>query len=751
MRKLALLLLTAILVSQVSFANPANRAAIQMPQPDGSMLSLRLVGDEHYHFNTTNDGYTVMLNDRGAYVYARLEGEHLAATQILAHDADSRGLDEIAFLEATPKFLTDRAEVANTNMRRAPQRVDMSNFDFENFRGVVILIDFTDKKFTPEDPQAFYTNLFNTEGMTSFYDPYLKRDVSCFGSVHDYFNDQSNGAFAPQFDVYGPYHGRYTKNGVQYDALSTDAYTRHNSIFQNALKDADPDIDFTKYNSNGDKRVDMVFFLVAGYAKSYPGNNEGYLWPHASNLYLYSIDLDGLWMDRYASSTELFGSEHYTYTVSMEGIGTACHEFSHVLGLPDIYDTDYEESGGESHHPGGWDIMAGGGDYDNGRAPVGYTFFERYSLGWANAQTITRRGTYTLNPGITSREGYILRTDVNGEFFTIENRQKTGWDTNLPGHGMIVTRVDSTDTKVWSNNTLNCDPTHNYFQMLRAGNTSTGDLDSDPFPGSTGNPIISNETFPSLMTWGGYENKFNLMNITEADGIITFDVVRDNTTPVLFEDFEDMAANSSTTDANVEGNFASWTFNGAGVRAPGAANATDEHSAMLKIATQLYTVTPVYYNINLLGFKAYNNTNRNPAKYRLEYSIDGGNTWTVAMAGNGQVAAEVPGKSRAMCYWPLDLKNNQGSLFRITQVGGMSATYIDDITIYYTGKEGGPDLFVPGDVNGDNEVNIADVNAIIDVILNGSSDASLMQRADVDLDKEVSISDINALIDMILK
>ena len=170
------------------------------------------------------------------------------------------------------------------------------------------------------------------------------------GSVCDYFSDQSDGVFEPQFDVFGPYHAQYTSNGVKYDAVAADADKRHNTIFQNALKEADADIDFTKYNSNGDKRVDMVFFLVAGFASSTQGNNSGYLWPHASNLYMYSINLDGLWMDRYASSTELYGAENYLYSVCVEGIGTACHEFSHVLGLPDFYDTDYADGGGHSHN-----------------------------------------------------------------------------------------------------------------------------------------------------------------------------------------------------------------------------------------------------------------------------------------------------------------------------------------------------------------------------------------------------------------
>jgi hypothetical protein len=148
--------------------------------------------------------------------------------------------------------------------------------------------------------------------------------------------------------------------------------------------------------------------------------------------------------------------------------------------------------------------------------------------------------------------------------------------------------------------------------------------------------------------------------------------------------------------------------------------------------------------------KAYNTAPRGSAKFTLEYSIDGGVKWEKAYTPTGLDGCEIPAKINAMCYWALDLKNNQGTLLRFTQTRGQNNAYIDDIMVYYTGEEGGPDLFTRGDVNGDSEVNIADINSLIDLILGGSMDAETMKRADVDADSEVGISDINALIDLIL-
>jgi len=742
MKKLIASLLLAGLVSANALAIPARPAMYPMPQPDGTMVTVKLIGDEFYHYNTTSDGYTIMLNDDGAYVYAKLDGQRLAPTGVLAHDEGKRSAAELQLLSATPKYLVDAADVDQAHVRRAKRNVDLSNFDFSKFRGLVILIDFSDVKFRSDNPSQYYFDLFSSEELDSYYDPVTDRDVSILGSVRDYFNDQSDGEFNPPFDVYGPFTSNYKAS--QCNSLSK-------TIFTNALRVANSTVDFTKYDNNNDGKVDMVYFLVAGYASSTSGNNSGYLWPHASNLSRYNLSYDGKKIDRYASSCELYGAEAYPSTVTVEGIGTVCHEFTHVLGLPDFYDTDYEKGGGQSHDPGGWDVMAGGNDYDHGRMPVGFSLFERYALGWAKAKNITATGQYTLNPVNTHREGYILRTPVDGEFFVLENRQKTSWDTYLPGHGMLVTRVDSTNVGVWTANKLNVDPTRNYFELLRAGNTRSGDLSSDPFPGTSSNPMITNETSPSLTTWEGYANDFNLVGISENDGIISFTVVDDGYIQQLVEDFEGMPVSTGTTDTDVKGVFATWSFNKCGVRAPGEDKASGENSVMMKMPSHFYMTTPIYYNSFMASLTVYN-SGAYAAKYSLETSVDDGATWIKAMGANGQNSVEVPAKTTRECYWNLNTSNHKPVLFRIGQVGGNknAATYVDNFRVFYTGKEGGPVDYPVGDVNGDMEIGIADVNAVLDIILGGEADPDTTVRADVNGDGEVGIADANAVLDLIL-
>jgi hypothetical protein len=362
-----------------------------------------------------------------------------------------------------------------------------------------------------------------------------------------------------------------------------------------------------------------------------------------------------------------------------------------------------------------------------------------------------------LNPVNTSREGYILRTPVNKEFFTIENRQRTGWDSYIPGHGMIVTRVDSTNASVWANNKVNCNPDHNYFEMLRAGNSTSGDSSSDPFPGTSGNVMITNETTPNLTTWSGQPNDFLITGIAEKNGVITFNVLSEESLKTIVEDFESMPVTTTTAEKGVEGAFATWDFTKCGVRAPGEDKANGENSVIMKLPSTFCSITPVYYNFYMASLTVFN-TSSTVTKITLEYSVkdnsEGKPIWVTAPCSSGDTIAEAPVRSKSTLYWILDLKNNQPAKFRIYERAGhkTAATYADDFTLYYTGEEGGPDQDIPGDVNGDGEISISDINAIIDVLLGGSANnADLQRRADVNGDGEVSISDINAVIDILLK
>lgn len=524
-------MLTIMTISMM--AVPANRKAVNVTQPDGTTVTIQLLGDEWQHFNTTTDGYSVVKNQQGFYVYAEKKNGELKATQMVAHNAQERKANEQAFLQNMKKYQAPDMTPAIANMKGrveaiGAQRRAQGNraTNYENFKGLIVLIQYNDKEFSREDYPTVINDMVNQQNYTGF------DNNQRTGSVRDYFTDNSEGKFQPQFDVVGP----YTVNYSQYDAnMNGDKCSK---ILVDALNQADADVNFKNYDGDSNGAVDLVFFILAGNGANYGGNDENLWWPHRSviideekyntgkNPYIYK---DGVLLWDYASSTELCGYTTNPQTVFIDGIGTICHEFSHVLGLPDFYDTNYEEDG-ESVTPGDWSLMASGNYLNNGFTPVGYSLYERYLVGFTDKpEGISQPGNYTLEPLYNNQKGYWLNTPEPKEFFILENRQRSQfkWDAYLPGDGMLVHHVDRSNDGIWQANKVNADPEHNYYVLLRAGGGSTSSA-SDPFPGSKKVHELTNASTPyNLKTWTGKDNQFGVFNIQNTlDGNITFTIDR---------------------------------------------------------------------------------------------------------------------------------------------------------------------------------------------------------------------------------
>lgn len=504
-------------------AVPAHRGVAQVRQPDGSYVTLQLHGDEWMNYHTTDDGYSVVKDQLGYYVYAQLNGECLEPTHHVAHNMTHRSVSEQKWLEGVQKYQVpaiselsmqnkakeQKRRAAMLNKRRAGQ------YDYKNFLGLVILVEFNDRSFSRSDYGEVINDMLNMPNYKGYDN---SRYGKFTGSVRDYFVDNSMGEFEPHFDVVGPVKVNYS----QYDPHQMDFVEMINN---DALIEADRTVDFRKYDADQDGIVDMVYFVYAGLGSNMVGNDERLVWPHAGYVFFNNdyITFDDVYMGNYACSTELYGTEQ---GYILDGIGTFCHEFSHVLGLPDLYDTDYEESGGLSHDPEIWSLMAGGCYENYARTPVGYSLYERYSVGFTMPEVINTEGKKRLNPLPLFNKGYRINTEVENEFFLLENRQPSlfRWDAYLPGHGLLVFRVDSTNTVMWEANIANVNPRHNYFVMIRAGNDS-GATDSDPFPGSKNVTELDNFTKPAnLLTWGGKKAQWGLYNIVEQGNVIKFEV-----------------------------------------------------------------------------------------------------------------------------------------------------------------------------------------------------------------------------------
>ncbi len=504
MKRIKLTYLLLLLSFSSLFAVPAFKGVMVITQPDGTSLSILRHGDESFNYTTTEDGYLVTQNTLGVYEYAEMDVWGGVRTRgVIAKNANHRTAKEKRFLKTATSLATRSSDVVAPNRKRS-MGVQKSYPLSGSPKSLVILVEFTNKKFSVVEPLQAYTALLNQAGYSS---------NGGTGSARDYFSDNSNGAFSPDFVVVGPVSLDQTFNYYGQNINESDANPRQMII--DACKKADTlGVDFSEYDTDGDGFVDNVFVYYAGFNEAEGGPNDA-VWPHRWTLSTpYSID--GKKINDYACTSELKG-----YTGSnMCGIGTFVHEFGHVLGLPDFYATN----GAEHATLGSWDVMDAGPYNNAGRTPPGYSAYERFFLGWLTPTVLNQPSLVTLESLLSTNKACLItqsRThNLNGkspsptQFILLENRQKSDWDAYLPGHGLLVTRVNY-NASTWSANGPNNIATALGVDIIEAGMYAVNSA-SDPFPG-TANVTSFRPTLRS-----GIDINQPLTYISESGGIVSF-------------------------------------------------------------------------------------------------------------------------------------------------------------------------------------------------------------------------------------
>lgn len=493
-------LLMACLVCGMVMAVPARRQKRTLTLHDGSRIEAEWRGDEHVHFYATADGRTFLTDSAG--MACEVEPDSLKARWE-------------ARLEARNSLRKARAA-----RRRAAWGAE-SNPISGRKKGLVILVNYADRDMVYT--RADFDDFFNKEGYTGH---------GFNGSVHDYFKDMSYGAFDLTFDVVGPvtvsrelgYYGQNNRAG-------TDMYAA--LMVSEAVRLADPYVDFSDYDWDNDGEVDQVFVIYAGYGEAQWGP-EDTIWPHEfelSSAKVYgdgpgALSLDGVRIDTYACSCELHGNSGS----DIDGIGTACHEFSHCMCIPDMYDAS-----GYSFGMDRWDLMDYGaynGFADDGGTPASYTAYERMYCGWLTPVELTDPAVVSgMAPITSSPEAYMIRNNGNAnEYYILENRQNESWDRYQRGHGMLVVHVDF-DRHAWANNTVNNTASHQRMTIIPADNSlghNDEDLVGDPWPGFTGNTELTDNSVPAATLYNdnAYGHKYMSHPITDiaesSDGRIGF-------------------------------------------------------------------------------------------------------------------------------------------------------------------------------------------------------------------------------------
>lgn len=523
-----------------AFAIPARPRKIQVKQPDGTTLVVTIKGDENFHFASTLDGMPLVKRADGAYCYATLDANgKLMASNQLAHNQAEHQAVEANFVSANNQtFSTVRSLGAERAAKRNAARVarlqkrNPQAFSKNGLhkmapatggegvgvtgkrKGLVILVNFKDKKMLSNHNQTEWNNFFNQEGYSN---------GGNYGSVHDYFYNQSYGKFSLDFDVVGPV--TVSKNMAYYGGNDSNGDDSHPAeMAYEACKLVDSQVNFSDYDWDGDGEVDQVFVVYAGYGEA-SSDDENTIWQHEWNFDEAGLNLtlDGVKINTYGCSSELMGDY---YDDAMDGIGTACHEFSHCLGLPDLYDTEY----GGGYGMSSWGLMDSGSYNGDGCTPAGYNSYERWVSGWLQPTELKSAADIEdMKPLSDEPQAYVIYNEKTPtEYYLLENRQLKGTDVGLPGHGMLVLHVDYSE-KAWEENTVNNVKTHQRLSVIAADNKYTdATIEGDAFPGTSGNNELTDTSKPAATLFNANADGRKYMgkpitDIAESeDGLISF-------------------------------------------------------------------------------------------------------------------------------------------------------------------------------------------------------------------------------------
>lgn len=439
-------------VSLIAFSVPAQRSSWIVRLTDGTQVLATFVGDEYHSWLLDEDGFVLERAEDGVS-YVR---------------TNRRAADEEA--KATSRRAASARHIGSSATAPLPC--------MGSPRVPVLLVEFQDTVFTvadtPEGVREHYNRFCNGSS-----DGVRRQYAGSYGSIRDYFRDQSEGKFTPEFVIIGPvrlsekasYYGQNDSNGnkdIMYNQFRRQAITAATEAYEGNWSD---------FDNKNKGQVDLIFFVFAG-----PGENTSYkdylLWPKESTA---SETINGIKFATTGCTSEMRAVRNNVgevVRVVPDGIGVFCHELSHALGLPDFYDTNYKGFGMDL-----WSLMDYGCYAGNSGCPGGYTSYELDFMGWRELTTITENGTYNLEPLSEGGKGVkVVNQTEPDEYYVIENRQRTKWDQSIckQDSGLLVIHVDY-DKSAWNGNRVNTVANHQRMTIIAANNRYIGTTASNDF------------------------------------------------------------------------------------------------------------------------------------------------------------------------------------------------------------------------------------------------------------------------------
>lgn len=533
--------LMMLTVSVMSFGGPVRDAHTVYTQPDGSTFTVNLYGDEWLKICTTPDGCPVTKGSDGWWCYGIYDKEgkiqdsgfHIGDSvprEIL--DAGRKIPFEVLIRRSREKRATVSGNASATIEAIRKQAVRTKADGKTHKKGLALLVQFNDVKFTYVKDD--FIRLLNQSGYNQT------------GSAKDYYEDQFGENWEFSFDVSEIITLPWP---VSHYGMNDDDKQdiRPWEMVEDACRIADNDINFAEYDQDNDGKVDNVYIFYAGLSESEHTDQPDLIWPH--QYYIYSgtpgIDLvlDGKRIDRYACSAEITG------TRSLTGIGSFCHEYGHTFGLMDLYDTDYDQTGGWAAGTWRTTSLMDGGNYNNDSAtPPNFNCIEREMLGLSNPIILEEGRSYMIDPIHRNGLCFRLNTDTEGEYYLFECRSNEGWDKYIGGRGMLVYHIDKNLTEdfgtytvsKWKLNTINTDVTHQCADLIEADGRSDeihalADLQTNIsgifFP-QNDVTALTPDGRPSLKFWSGAPSELSITGISlSEDNIISFNVLNKDDIP----------------------------------------------------------------------------------------------------------------------------------------------------------------------------------------------------------------------------
>lgn len=520
---------------------------------NGLTVKARLCGDEHAHWWQAEDGSCFDVDSLG-------KGKAVVPQELMS--------------KARSRMAARRQAARRANSKKASQRIatNSNTGKFQGQRhGLIILVNFADSKFNTSKfgpTQTLYSRIANEAN-------YGENNFK--GSISDYFKAQSGGQFLLDFDVAGPVT---LPNGYSYYGQNDDdGYDkRPTKMVREACQAVDGSVDFSKYDWDGDGEVEEVFVVYAGNGEHDTTNQPNLIWPHMDNLanYKEQLTLDGVTINTYACASELNGDK------TLSGIGTFCHEFSHCMGFPDMYDT---ASDGNNFGMGSWDLMDYGSYNGYGYVPAGYSGYEKMVCGWTTPIELDKPMTVNGMERLADMgQTYIIYNKGNrNEYYILENRQQSGFDKYLPGSGLLIERVDY-DKDIWEWNAVNTTnggyypegsstPSYNDHQRITIFHANNIEYDGNnaTYPYASLDSLTDSSQ-PAATVWnanadGTYLMHCRVYGITQnADGTVAFSFGRANgnatgtNDSILFNETFDKCTGTGGNDGKFSGNIAFSVF-----------------------------------------------------------------------------------------------------------------------------------------------------------------------------------------------